>query len=174
MHNFLKKTGRNRIPGTRKLCSVMEANKILLYTLVLKWYLDQGLKVTGFYQFLEYKQNKLFALFPADVADARKHADKNPNKRIVGDTAKLKANIFYGKMIEDVARHVNKIFASDENRVDEAMQSPYLEDLEDIGNAYEIQEGKLWMLKFYYYVLDKYVDRRNFENCYMDTDSAFA
>ena len=31
----------------------MEAKNILLYTPVLKWYLDHGLKVTAFYQYLE-------------------------------------------------------------------------------------------------------------------------
>ena len=41
-------------------------------------------------------------------------------------------------MIEDVARHVNTIFTSNENRVNKAMRSPYLEDLEEIGDAYEI------------------------------------
>ena len=29
------------------------------------------------------------------------------------------------------------------------------------------------MLEFYYDFLDKYVDRRDFEYCYMDTDSAY-
>ena len=80
MHDYLKKTGRKRIPGTRKLCGVMEAKKILLYT-------PQGLKVTAFYQFLEYKRGKLFSWFPEEVADARRQADKDPDKRIVGDTA---------------------------------------------------------------------------------------
>ena len=78
-------------------------------------------------------------------------------------------------------------------RVDQAMRSPYLEDLEEIGDAYEIREGKqkvkvnrayqcgiavyqlakLRMLEFYYDFLDKYVDRRDFEYCYTDTDSAY-
>ena len=59
MDDYLKKTGWKRIPGTSKLCGVMEAKEILLYTPVLKWYLDHGLKVTGFYQFLEYKASRL-------------------------------------------------------------------------------------------------------------------
>ena len=149
--------------------------------------------MTGFYQFLRYKRGKPFAWFPEEVADARRQADKDPDKRIVGDTAKLKAQSFYGKMIEDVARHVNTIFTSDEDKVDKAMRSLYLEDLEEMGNAYEIREGKrkvsvdrayqcgiavyqlaeLRMFEFYYDFLDKYVDRRNFEFVYMDTDSAY-
>ena len=98
--------------------------------------------MTDFYQFLRYTRSKPFAWFPEEEADARRQADKDPNKRIVGDTAKLKANSFYGKMIEDVARHVNTIFTSDENRVDKVVRSPYLKDLEEIGNAYKILEGK--------------------------------
>ena len=98
--------------------------------------------MTGFYQFLEYKPGKPFAWFPAEVAVARRQADKNPNKRIVGDTTKLKANSFYGKLIKAVARHENTIFTSDENNVYKAMRSPYLEDLEENGNAHEIREGK--------------------------------
>ena len=69
------------------------------------------------------------------------------------------------------------------------MRSPYLEDLEEIGDAYEIREGKqkvkvdrayqceiavhqlakLRMLEFYYAFLDKYVYWRDFEMMYMDT-----
>lgn len=37
-------------------------------------------------------------------------------------------------MIENVARHARK--------VDHAMRSPYLKDLEDIGHAYDNIEGK--------------------------------
>ena len=73
------------------------------------------------------------------------------------------------------------------------MRSSNLEDLEETGNAYEIREGKqkvsiygayqygiavyqlakLRMLEFYYDFLDKDVDRRNFEYCYINTDTAY-
>ena len=35
------------------------------------------------------------------------------------------------------------------------------------------QLAKLRMLEFYYDFLDKYVDRRDYKYCYMDTDSAY-
>ena len=74
-----------------------------------------------------------------------------------------------------------------------ALRSPSLEDLEEIGDAYKIKErkrkveitrpyqcgiavyqlAKLRMLEFYYDFLDNYVDRRDFEYIYMDTDSAY-
>ncbi|XP_057312292.1 uncharacterized protein LOC130653799 [Hydractinia symbiolongicarpus] len=174
MHEYLKATGCKRISGTRKLLGLMEAEKILLFTTLLEWYLDHGLKVTAFYQFIKYKRGKPFAWFPEEIADARRQADKDPDKRIAGDTAKLKGTSFYGKMIEDQARHANTTFTRDEKKVDAAMRSPYLEDLEEIGDAYEIREGKkkvhidrayqcgiavyqlakLRMLEFYYDFID--------------------
>ena len=47
-----------------------------------------------------------------------------------------------------------------------------------VGRAYQCgiavyQLAKLRMLEFYYDFLDKYVDRRDFEYCYTDTDSAY-
>ena len=73
------------------------------------------------------------------------------------------------------------------------MRSPFFENLEEVGEAYEIQErkksvkitrpyqcgiavyqlAKLRMLEFYYDFLDKYIDRSDFEYIYMDTDSAY-
>ncbi|XP_057316834.1 uncharacterized protein LOC130657857 [Hydractinia symbiolongicarpus] len=101
MHKYLKATGRKRVRGTRKLLGLMKAKKILLYTPVLKWYLDHGLQVTAFYQFIEYERGKPFSWFPEEIADARRQADKDPDKRIAGDTAKQKGNSFHGKTIED-------------------------------------------------------------------------
>ena len=93
-------------------------------------------------------------------------------------------------MIEDIARHHYTTFTADEKDVNDALRSPFFEDLEEIGEAYEIQErkrkveikrpyqcgiavyqlAKLRMLEFYYNFLDKYIDRKDFEYMYMDTD----
>ena len=97
------------------------------------------------------------------------------------------------KLIEDLSRHCYTTFTTAENKVDAALRSPFFRDLEEIGDAYEIKEGKrkvcitrpyqcgiavyqlakLRMLEFYYDFIDKYIDRRDFEYIYMDTDSAY-
>ncbi|XP_057290834.1 uncharacterized protein LOC130613518 [Hydractinia symbiolongicarpus] len=156
-------------------------------------YLHHGLKVIAFYQFLKYARGRPFEWFPEEIADARRQTDKDPDKRIAGDTAKLKGNSFYGKMIEDLARHANTTFTRDEKEVGAALRSPYLEDLEENGNAYAVRKSKhkctidraylcsiavyqlakLYMLEFYYNFLDKCVDFRDFEYIYMDTDSTY-
>ena len=97
-------------------------------------------------------------------------------------------------MIEDKTRHTKTQFTSDENEVDKALRSAFFQDLEEFeGGSYEIKENKrkayvdrpyqcgiavyqlakLRMLKFYYDFLDKYFDRRDYELCYMDTDSFY-
>ena len=194
MKAYQKSTGRKENKDSKKLLGVMKAKQILLYTpLLLKWYIEHGLKVTAFHEPLLYTSGRPFDWFPEEVAQARREADKHDDKKIVGETSKLKGNSFYGKMIEDIARHCYTTFTTDEKRVDERLRSPFLEDLEAVGGAYEIQErkrkveitrpyqcgitvyqlAKLRMLEFYYDFLDKYIDRRDFEYIYMDTDSAY-
>ena len=85
------------------------------------------------------------------------------------------------------------IYMKDEKVVDRALWSAYFEDLNEIGEAYELESrkpritirrpfqigiavyqlAKLQMLEFYYDFLDKYVDRRDFELIQMDTDSNY-
>ena len=193
MEKYREETGRKENKNARKLLGVMKAEKILLYTPLLKWYIEHGLKVTAYHKLLKYKAGRPFDWFPEEVAQARREADKNKDKKIVGETAKLKGNSFYGKMIEDIARHHYTTFTADEKDVNDALRSPFFEDLEEIGEAYEIQErkrkveitrpyqcgiavyqlAKLRMLEFYYDFLDKYIDRKDFEYIYMDTDSAY-
>ena len=104
------------------------------------------------------------------------------------DVAKLK-----GKMIEDLGRHKSTKFTLKEMVVDKVLRSPFFDNLEEIGGAYEIKEfkrtvmikrpyqcgiavyqlAKLRMLEFYYDFLDKYFSRQDFELCYVDTDSFY-
>ena len=68
-------TGRTTVKGTKKLLGVMKAEKILLYTPLLKWCLKHGLEITAAYQLIEYEPGTQFAWFPEEVADARRGGD---------------------------------------------------------------------------------------------------
>ena len=92
----------------------------MLYTPLLKWYLQHGLKVTAYHKLLLYKSGRPFEWFPEEVAKARREPDKERNKKMDGDTKKLKGNSFYGKMIEDIARHCYTTFTTDDKKVDAA------------------------------------------------------
>ena len=193
MKEYQEKTKRKTLPEAKKLLGVLRAKKILLYTPLLKWYLEHGLKVTGIYKYLSYTPGKPFSWFPEEVSSARRNGDENPALKPLGDTFKLKGNSFYGKMIEDLTKHVRVTFTRKEDFVDKAFRSPFFEDLEEINEAYEISErkrrvsitrpyqcgiavyqlAKLRMLEFYYDFLDVYFERRDFELIQMDTDSMY-
>ena len=193
MKEYQEKTNRKTLPEAKKLLGILRAKKILLYTPLLKWYLEHGLKVTGIYKYLSYTPGKPFSLFPEEVSSARRNGDENPALKPLGDTFKLKGNSFYGKMIEDLTKHMRVTFTRNEDSVDKAFRSPFFEDLEEINEAYEISErkkrvsitrpyqcgiavyqlAKLRMLEFYYDFLDVYFERRDFELIQMDTDSMY-
>lgn len=54
---------RRQYYGTRKLLGLMKAKKVLIYTPLLKRYLDHGLNATAFHQFLKFQRSKPSAWF---------------------------------------------------------------------------------------------------------------
>lgn len=109
----------------------------------------------------------------------------------MGDKEKEKA--LYGKMIEALERQTTVVYTKDEKVVDRALQSVYFEDLEEIGEAYELESQKsrvtinrafqvgiavyqlvkLRMLEFYLDFLDWFVAGQDFELIQMDTGSNY-
>ena len=194
MKDYKINTGRKMIKNNKKLLGVMKAEKILLYSPLLKWYLNHGLQVTKIHRYISYTSGRPFKWFPEEVSSARRAADQDKNKKQLGDTAKLKGNSFYGKMIENLEKHMNTKFTTNEKLIDKIFRSPFFEDLEEISNgAFEVRQrkrqvtitrpyqcgiavyqlAKLRMLEFYYDFLDKFCDRRDFELIQMDTDSFY-
>ena len=194
MKDYKINTGRKMIKNNKKLLGVMKAEKILLYSPLLKWYLNHGLQVTKIHRYISYTSGRPFKWFPEEVSSARRDADNDKNKKQLGDTAKLKGNSFYGKMIENLEKHMTTKFTTDEKLIDNIFRSPFFEDLEEINEGvFEVRQrkkqvtitrpyqcgiavyqlAKLRMLEFYYDFLDKFCDRRDFELIQMDTDSFY-
>ena len=194
MKDYKINTGRKMIKNNKKLLGVMKTEKILLYSPLLKWYLNHGLQVTKIHRYISYTSGRPFKWFPEEVSSARREADNDKNKKQLGDTAKLKGNSFYGKMIENLEKHISTKFTTDEKLIDKIFRSPFFEDLEEINEGvFEVRQrkkqvtitrpyqcgiavyqlAKLRMLEFYYDFLDKFCDRRDFELIQMDTDSFY-
>ena len=194
MQDYKINTGRKKIKNNKKLLGVMKAEKILLYSPLLKWFLNHGLQVTKIHRYISYTPGRPFKWFPEEVSSARRAADNDKNKKQLGDTAKLKGNSFYGKMIENLEKHMNTKFTTNEKLIDEIFRSPFFDDLEEISNGvFEVSQrkrrvtikrpyqcgiavyqlAKLRMLEFYFDFLDKFCDRRDFELIQMDTDSFY-
>ena len=194
MKDYKINTGRKMIKNNKKLLGVMKDEKILIYSPLLKWYLNHGLQVTKIHRYISYTSGRPFKWFPEEVSSARRDADNDKNKKQLGDTAKLKGNSFYGKMIENLEKHISTKFTTDEKLIDNIFRSPFFEDLEEINEGvFEVRQrkkqvtitrpyqcgiavyqlAKLRMLEFYYDFLDKFCDRRDFELIQMDTDSFY-
>ena len=95
MKKYREETGRKENKNARKLLGVIKTEKILLYTPLLKWYIEHGLKVTVYHKLLKYKAGRPFDWFPGEVAQARREADQNKDKKTVGETAKVKGSILW-------------------------------------------------------------------------------
>ena len=77
------------------LISSYFAERILLTTPLVKWYLDHGLEITKIYEFIEYAPEKTFEKFGLDVSNARRLGDSDLSKTILGNTWKLIGNSSY-------------------------------------------------------------------------------
>ncbi|KAK3727765.1 hypothetical protein QZH41_016414 [Actinostola sp. cb2023] len=156
-------------------------------------YVDHGLRITAVHRTIEYRSQKIFEWFVDQVTAARRHGDVDKTKTILGECMKLLGNSAYGKLIEALERHTKVSYTKDEAVVDRALRSAWFKDLDEIGDAYEIeirkariefkrpfqvgiavyQLAKLRMFEFYYDFVDKFVDRHDFELIQMDTNSLY-
>jgi hypothetical protein len=180
----------------RLLVGGMRAQKILLATPLLKWYLEHGLQVTKIYQTIEFKPMKCFSQFVHDVSEARRAGDADPSKSIIADTRKLEGNSAFGSTIMDQEKFQDVSYVKGEGPAMLQANLPQFKKLTQLlttDDYYEVEKAKtkirlnlpvqigyfilqyakLHMLQFYYDFLDKFVDRVDFEYCEMDTDSAY-
>ena len=192
MLDYLKHTKRNRGDG-KKLVGAFSAKKILLYAPLLRWYIEHGAVITNVYRTTDYQPTKIFTWFVEQVTEARRAGDKEKSKALLPEVFKLLGNSGYGKLIEALEWQTNVLYTKDEKVVDRALRSAYFSDLDEIGQAYELESrkprmtirrsfqigiavyqlAKLRMLEFYDDFLDRYFDRRDFELIQMDTDSNY-
>ena len=192
MLKYLRDTGRKR-GEDKKLMGTLSAQRILVYAPLLLWYVKHGAVIKRVYRTIDYTPKKIFPWFVEQVTEARRTGDVDKSKALLADVFKLLGNSGYGKLIEALERQTNVIYTKDEKAVDRALRSAYFSDLDEIGEAYELESrkpritirrpfqigiavyqlAKLRMLEFYYDFLDRYFDRKDFELIQMDTDSNY-
>ena len=182
MLKYLRNTGRKR-GDDKKLMGTLSAQKILIYAPLLLWYIDHGAVIKRVYRTIDHTPAKIFPWFVEQVTEARRTGDVEKSKALLAEVFKLLGNSGYGKLIEALERQTNVIYTKDEKVVDRAVRSAYFSDLDEIGEAYELESrkpritirrpfqigiavyqlAKLRMLEFYYDFLDRHFDRKNFE-----------
>ena len=122
---------------------------------------------------------------------------RDETNRIAGDVFKLMLNSAFGKMAQNNNSYDNTIFTVDERKAQKKINKhEYKSGDEYVGKnggktLYEItslkkvikqnmpvqgaamifSQAKLRMLQFVYDFIDKYIDRKDYQLCYTDTDS---
>jgi hypothetical protein len=192
MKAYAEKTGTLKHP-TRMLISSYHAEKILLATPLLKYYLHQGLEVTKIHLIIEYTPDRCFSSVAEAVTDARRKGDSAPDYAVLAETMKLVGNSIYGKTAEDKRKHTNvhytdslgatrftnhKLFKKMNRMTDEIFEvelgkKRILYDLPHHIAFFVYQYAKLRMLQLRYDFLDKFVDPSDFQMVEMDTDSCY-
>ena len=112
--DYMKKVAEKQgfLPRPRRcLIGSYFGEKILLATPLLKWYLEEGLKVSEVFQAIQFKPKKCFQALGNEVTFHRSNADANPNLAMKGELFKLLGNSYYGKTITDVEKHTNLSFS---------------------------------------------------------------
>ena len=176
------------------LISSYHADRILLISPLLKYYLNLGLEVTKVHFVVEFPDHKpCFQEFANRVSDARRQGDKDPNSDIIANTFKLVGNSAYGRICMNKARQTTTVYANgavatsliNNNNFKlcnpigsgyyeiELFKNKHVFDLPLHLGVYCYQFAKLRMLQFQYNFLQKFIPSNMYELCEMDTDSSY-
>ncbi len=85
-----------------KLIGSYFGKEIVLYSPLLKWYLQEGLIITKFHCAIQYKPEYAFNKFADEVSDARRAGDVDSAYELIAETMKLFGNSAYGKTITNI------------------------------------------------------------------------
>ena len=178
----------------RILISTNQAERILIATPLLRWYLKNNSEITKIYQIIEYQPKKCLKHFIDKVTEFRIEGDRNPDKAIIGDTYKLLSNSSYGSVLMDKTKHTNVKYLTNKAKMTKIINPPSFKAMEELNhNIFEVetyksrltldtpvqigffilQYAKLRMLEFYHDCIVKYFNPNSFELTETDTDSIY-
>ena len=182
------------IKSRRLLISTLDANKILLSSELIKWYLSHGLEVTEVYEVIEFSKDRPFIHFVNEVTERRKEGARDKTKAMLGQLWKLTGNSAYGVTLIDKMKY-NKtelVFTEEEakkqvNKVNFKSLAPLGDDVYEVQSAHNnlridlpiylgfqiLQLAKLRLLEFAYDFMYVYCKPDLFQYLHCDTDSIY-
>ena len=193
MQRFVEENDLSKKPR-RLLVGGMSAQKILLITPLLKWYMEKGLRISKIYRVVEFVPDRCFQTLTNRVSQARREGDRDPSKAIIADTNKLLICSAYGGLLMNKEKHRSVTYVTSSHQlrlkvndkrfchfteVDdsfyevEMLKGRITLDLPNYLGFFVLNYAKLHMLRFYYDVLCHYIPRALFEPLEMDTDSLY-
>ena len=88
MKEYLKNQDQLTFKERRYLVGSMYADKILLISALVKWYLSKGLIIDKIYQVIEFKGDNCFKSFVETVSNDRRAGDTDPRLKANADNSK--------------------------------------------------------------------------------------
>ena len=192
---FMKKTitkVRGKYQTSRKLIASLKGDRMVMNSDLLKWLVEKGAVITKVYGIIPAIRGRPFKWFMDWVSDERRKGDTDTKHAIIAEAAKLIGNSSYGRTGMNKNKF-SKIRFCDEKQFNRAKNNYFYQDAEEYDGVYEVkskprtitqnmpiqvafnvlQIAKLRMLQFAYDCIDKYVERKDFQFMYMDTDSSY-
>ena len=178
----------------RLLVGGMRAERLMLATPLVQWYLKHGCEITKIRQICEFRLAQCFKPFIDEITDMRRAADSEPRLKIVANCCKLLSNASYGSILMDRTKHSDVMYVKGRGQATTKVKSPRFKQMTELSDEmYEISMekktirydlpvyigvwvlniAKLIMLRFVYDVIDRWIPRRCYQICFMDTDSIY-
>lgn len=76
-------------PPRKLLIGAMQAENILVFSPLLKWYMEHGIEVTAVHEAVCFSRSACFRKFCEEVSDSRRKGDVDSSETVMADTMKL-------------------------------------------------------------------------------------
>ena len=187
-HNKLRKP-------TKMLISSHKADRMMLITPLIKYYLQLGLKVTKVHYVVHFPDHKpCFKEFADQVSDARREGDRNPDTNVLANTYKLLGNSVYGRCAMQKLKQTETTYANGFHATYLVNQQRFKMLTKVDDDLYEVERykkkhvfdlplhlavftygyAKLRMCQWAHQFMQKYLPRDMYEIAQIDTDSYYA
>ena len=103
----------------------------VLYSPLLKWYLQQGSKISKFHCSIKYTPEYAFKQFADEVSDARRAGDVDKAFESIAETMKLLGYSAYGKTATNKGKFVSTSYGNKDN-ISKKINSQHFKHLEII------------------------------------------
>lgn len=114
-YNLTKESRRAK--PSKKLIGSYFGKQILIYTPLLKWYIEHGLVITKTYSFIKANAHTPFIGFMDKVSDAHRAGDADKSMAMVAEMMKLIGNSAFGRSGMDKRKHKDVKYVSADDEV---------------------------------------------------------
>ena len=134
-HNLLNKE-------QKYLISSYFAEKFLINSEMVKFYLEMGLKITKIYDFIKFFSQKCFAPLAQEIVNSRRLADTDKSKTVIALTNKLTGNSLYSASLLNKEKHRNITYHSEETVNKTINDARFVHLDENKKDVYEVKSLK--------------------------------